>query len=111
MISAIFLPEASFPALDRGVDRFYTKAFLPRLDLVCPLLMQATYSPLPVLPPRWGGDAPRVDLMASLTDVQLLTIKTLFVSDATQGAIRVTFQNTSHAKTTEGNICHLSACA
>ena len=111
MISAIFLPEASFPALDRGVDRFYTKAFLPRLDLVCPLLMQATYSPLPVLPPRWGGDAPGVNLMESLTDVQLLTIKTLLASDATQGAIRVTFRNTSKAQTAGGTFHHLSACA
>ena len=33
-------------------------------------------SSLPVLPPRHGGDAPGVDLMASQTDVQLLTIKT-----------------------------------
>ena len=111
MTSAIFLPEASFPALDGGVDRFYTKAFLPRLDLVCPLLMQATYSPLPVLPPRWGGDAPGVDLMASLTDVQLLTIKTLLASDATWGAIRVTFCNASQAKTAGGNIHYLSAWA
>ena len=47
---------------------------------------------------------PGVDLMASLTDVQLLTIKTLLVSDAIWGAIRVTFQNASQAKTAEGNI-------
>ena len=39
-----------------------------------------------------GGDAPWVDLMAFLTDVQLLT------SDATRGAIKVTFQNASQAK-------------
>ena len=109
--STIFLPEAPLHALDGGVDRFYTKAFLSWSDLVCPLPTQVSYSSLLVLSPRQGGDAPGVDLMASLTDVQLLTIKTLFVSDATQGAIRVTFQNTSHAKTTEGNICHLSACA
>ena len=32
---------------------------------------------LPILPPRWGGDAPGVDLMASQIDVQFLTIKTL----------------------------------
>ena len=76
----------------------YTKAFLSWSDLVCPLPMQATYSSLAVLPPRWGGDAPRVDLIASLTDVQLLTIKTLLTSDATRGAIRVTFQNASQAK-------------
>ena len=92
--AAIFLPEASLLALDGGVDRLYTKAFLPWSDLVCPLPMQATYSSLPVLPPRWDGDAPGVDLMASLTDAQLFTI----TSDATQGAIRVTFQNASQAK-------------
>ena len=64
--STIFLLEASFLALDGGVDRFYNKAFLSWSDLICPLAMQALYSSLPVLPPRWGGDAPRVDLMASL---------------------------------------------
>ena len=82
--STLFLPEASLPALDGDVDRLYTKAFLSWSDLVCPFLTQATYSSLPVLPPRRGGDAPGVDLMASLTDVQLLTIKTLLASDATQ---------------------------
>ena len=30
-----------------------------------------------VLPPRWGGDAPGVDMMASQIDVQLHIIKTL----------------------------------
>ena len=62
------------------------------------LPMQATYSSLPVPPLRRGGKAPGVDLMASLTDVQLLTIKTLLASDATRGAIRLTFQNASQAK-------------
>ncbi|CAI9180121.1 unnamed protein product [Rangifer tarandus platyrhynchus] len=109
--SALFLPEASLPTLDGGVDRLYTKAFLSWSDLVCPLQTQATYLFLPVLPPRWGGDAPGVDLMASLTDVQLLTIKTLFAPDATRGAIRVTFWNASQAKTAGGNIRHLGACA
>ena len=71
--SAFFLPEASLPALDGGVDKLYTKAFLPCLDLVCPLLTQASYSSLPVLPPRLGEDAPGVDLIASLLDVQLFT--------------------------------------
>ncbi|KAI4547939.1 hypothetical protein MG293_000269 [Ovis ammon polii] len=56
-------------------------------------------------------EAPGVDLMASLTDVRLLTIKTLLASDATQDAIRVTFRNASQAKTAGGNICHLSAYA
>ena len=111
MTSAIFLPEASFPALDGGVDRFSTKAFLPWLDLVCPLLTQAPYFSLLVLPLGWDGDAPGVDLMASQTDVQFLTMKNLLASDATQGTVRVTFQNTSQAKTTGRNICHLSACA
>ena len=65
MVSALFLLEAALAALDVGVDRLYTKA-LSWSDLICPLAMQALYSSLPVLPPRWGGDAPRVDLMASL---------------------------------------------
>ena len=73
--------------------------------------MQAPYSSLPVLPLRWGGDAPGVDLMASQNDVRFLTIKTLVASDATQGAIRVAFQNVSQAKTAGGNFRHLSACA
>ena len=71
---AIFLLEASLPALDGGVDRLYTEAFLPWSDLVCPSLMQALYSSLLVLPPRWGGDVPGVDLIASLLDVQLFTL-------------------------------------
>ena len=113
MTSAIFLPEASFPALDGGVDKLYTKAFLSWLDFTDTgdIPMQVTYSSLPVLPPRWGGDAPGVDLMASLAVVQLLTIKTLLASDATQGAIRVTFRNTSKAQTAGGTFHHLSACA
>ena len=73
--------------------------------------MQALYSSLLVLPLRWGGDTPGLDLMASQTDVQLLTVKTLLASDATQGAVRVTFRNASQSKTAGGNICHLSACA
>ena len=89
------LSTVSLPALDGGVDRLYAIAFLSWSDLDCPLLMQELYSSLPVLPPRRGGDAPGVDLMAFLTDVQLLTIKTLLVSDATQGAIRVTSWNVS----------------
>ena len=64
-----FFPlEASFPALDGGVDRISTKAFLPWSGLVCPLQTQASYSSLPVLPSRQGGDAPGVDLMASQID-------------------------------------------
>ena len=99
MTSAIFLLEASFLALDGGVDRFYNKAFLSWSDLICPLAMQALYSSLPVPPLRRSGDALGVDLMASLPHVQPLTIKTLLASDATRGAIRVTFQNASQDKT------------
>ena len=84
--SSLFLLEASLPALDGGVDRLYTKAFLSWSELVCLLTMQATYSSLLVLPSRWGGDAPGIDLMASLTEVQLIAIRTLLASDATQGA-------------------------
>ena len=96
--SPLFLPEGSLPALYGSIDRIYTKAFLSWSDFVCPLLTQATYSFLPVLPPRWGGDAPGVDLMSSLTDIQLLTIKTLLASDAYWVSIRTTFQNASQAK-------------
>ena len=64
-----FPPEASFPALDGGVDRLSTKVFLPWSDLVCPLLMQAPYSSLPVLPPRQDGDAPGGDLITSQIDL------------------------------------------
>ena len=94
--SAIFLLEASLHALDRGVDRFYTKAFLclSWSDLICLLPTQAPYLSLLVLPPRQDGDAPGVDLMAPLTAIQLFTI----TSDATRGAIRVTFWNASQAK-------------
>ena len=76
----------SSPALDGGVDRLYTEAFLLRLDSVCPLLMQAPYSSRLVLPLRWGREAPGVDLMTSHTDVQFLTIKSILASGATQGA-------------------------
>ena len=72
-----FFPlEVSLPPLDGGVDRSSTEAFLPWLDLVCPLLTKVTYPSLLVPPPRWDGDAPEVDLMASQTDVQFLTLKT-----------------------------------
>ena len=73
--------------------------------------MQVPYSSLLALPPRQGRDAPGVDLMASQTSVQFLTIRTLLASYATWGAIGVTFWSVSQAKTTEGNIHHLSACA
>ena len=111
MTRAIFLLEASLPALDGGVDRLYIKSFFFLVRLSLSLTDAGTVLTLLVLPPRRGGDAPGVDLMAFLTDVQLLTIKTLLVSDAKRGAIRATFRNTSQAKTAGGNICHLSACA
>ena len=100
----IFLPEASLPALDGGVDRFSTEAFLPWSDLVCLLPTQAPYFSLPTLLQRWAGDAPGVDLMASQTSVQFPTMKTLLASDATQGAIRVIFWNASQAKTAGGKL-------
>ena len=87
--SAVFQPEASLAALDGGVGRLYTKAFLRWWDLACPLPMQAPNSSLPVLPPRRGGDAPGVVVMASLNGIQLLTIKTSLASDAIWGVIRV----------------------
>ena len=63
------LPEVSLPALDRSIDRFYTKAFLSWSDLVCPLPTQEPYLSLPGLPPRSDGDAQGVDVIASLTDI------------------------------------------
>ena len=70
ILSRSFFPlEVSFLALDGGVDRRSREAFLPWLDLVCPLPMQVSYLSLPVLPPRLGGDAPGVDLMASQIDL------------------------------------------
>ena len=99
------------PALDRGIDRFYTRAFLSWSNLICPLLTQVTYLSFLVLPPRRGGDAPGVDLMAPLTDVQVFTIKTLLASGATWGAIRVTFQNASQAKLLGETFLSTKACA
>ena len=67
-----FFPlEASFPALDGGVDRLSTETFLPWSNLVCPLPTQASYSSLPFLLPRWDGDALGVDLIASQIDLVL----------------------------------------
>ena len=62
-------------------------------------------------PTGLGGDVSGVDLMASQTNVQFLTIKAFLASDATQGEIRVTFQNASQAKTARGSIHLPSACA
>ena len=64
-----FVTEESFPALDGGVDRLSTEAVHLWSDLVCPLPTQASYSSLPVLPPRRDGDATGVDLMAFQTNL------------------------------------------
>ena len=72
--------------------------------------MQALYSSLLVIPPRWGEDVPGVDLIASLLDIQLFTFNLIFLW-CHPGWIRVTFWNASQAKTAVGNIRHLSACA
>ena len=84
-----FPSKVCLPAPDGGVDRLSTKAFLPWSDLVCPLPTQAPYSSLVVLPPRRGEDAPRVDLMASQTDLvpyqQDLRFDFSLSSDASRG--------------------------
>ena len=72
--------------------------------------MQALYSSLLVLPLRWGGDVPGVDLLASLLDIQLFTFNLAWLW-CHLGWIRVTFRNASQAKTARGNTHHLSACA
>ena len=72
--STIFPLKASLPALDGGVDRLYSKTFSFLVRLSLPLLTQEPPSTLPVLPLRWGGDAPDVDLKASLPDIQLFTL-------------------------------------
>ena len=95
----------------RGGCRQTLHQSFPSLVALCPLPTQVLYLLLLVVPLRRGGDAPGVDLTAFQTDIQLLTIKALLASDATQGAIRVTSRNASPAKTAGGNICHLSACA
>ena len=59
--------------LDGSVDRLYTKSFSFLVGLSLSLTNAGTVSTLPVLPPRWGGDVPGVDLIASLSDVQLFT--------------------------------------
>ena len=73
MTRAIFLLEASLPALDGGVDRLYTKSFSFLVGLSLSLTNAGVVSTLLVPPLRWGGDVPGVDLIASLPDVQLFT--------------------------------------
>ena len=73
MTRAIFLPEASLPALDGGVDRLYTKSFSLLVELSLSLTDAGAILTVSVLPPRWGGDVPGVDLIASLPDIQLFT--------------------------------------
>ena len=107
MTRAIFLPEASLPALDGGVDRLYTQSFF----FLVGLSLSLTDSGAILVPPgsttEAGWRCTRVDHMVSQYSVQY----PLLASDATWGAIRVTFQNASQAKTAGGNIHHLSACA
>ena len=77
MTRAIFLPEASLPALDGGVDRLYTKSFSFLVGLSLSITDAVTvYSSLLVQPLRWGGD---VDLIASLLDIQLFTFNLIFL--------------------------------
>ena len=74
MTKAIFLPEASLPALDGGVDRRYTKSF----SFVVRLSLSLTDVGAVLVPPdsttETGCDVPGVDLIASLPDIQLFTI-------------------------------------
>ena len=60
--SAIFLLEASLPAVDRDVDRLYTKSFSFLVGLCLSLTNAGAVSTLSVLPWRWGGDVPGVVL-------------------------------------------------
>ena len=103
----------SLPALDAGVDRLSTQAFLPWLDLVYPLPMQALLIP-PGSTSRWGGDAPGVDLMASQIDFWFHT--TTFVWLVLflwrhPGWSRVVFWTVSQARTPRGSIHLPYACA
>ena len=106
MTSAIFLLEASLLALDGGIDRFYTEAFLSWSDLICHLTDEgAVLVPLgSTTETGWGCTRDRPD---GIPNIRLFTI----TSDATWGAIRVTFWNASQAKTAWGTVRHLSACA
>ena len=70
--------------------------------------------PLPsllILPPRQGGDAPGMDLMASQIDVQVLTINNLARFSlflwCHLGKGTTFSQNVSQAETTRGDICLL----
>ena len=96
MTSAIFLLEASLPALDGGVDRLYTKAFffLVILSLSLTNTSDILIPPVSTTQTGWGWTRGRPE------GIQLLTIKTLLTSDATWGATRVTLRNVSQAKTT-----------
>ena len=71
-----FPPEVSLPALDGSVDRLSTKAFLSLARLSLSLTDTGDLSVPPGLPTKVGWRYTRVDLMASQTDVQFLTIKT-----------------------------------
>ena len=89
---------------------------LPKLPSLARVNLSLTDAGVPllsllVLTLGQRGDASGVDLMASQTNTQFLTIRPLLASDATRGVIRVTFLNASKAKTSRGNTCLLSACA
>ena len=71
--SAIFLPEASLPALDGGVDRRYTKSFSFLVGLSLSLTNAGTVLVPPGSTTKMGWGCTGVDLMASLLDVQLFT--------------------------------------
>ena len=66
-----FLPEASLPALDGGVDRRYTKRFSFLVGLSLSLTHAVHIPPGSTTEMGWG--CTRVDLIASLLDVQLFT--------------------------------------
>ena len=84
MTKAIFLLEASLPALDGGVDRRYIKnfSFLVRLSLSLTNVGTVHVPPGSTTEMGWG--CTRVDLIASLLDVQLFTFN-LACLDVTQG--------------------------
>ena len=69
MTRAIFLLEASLPALDGGVDRLYIESFSFLVGLSLSVTNAGAVLTLSVLPLRRGGDVPGVDLIASIPDV------------------------------------------
>ena len=55
------------------MDRIYTKSFSFLVGLSLSVTNAGAVLTLSVLPLRRGGDVPGVDLIASLSDVQLFT--------------------------------------